>query len=116
MLRLTTAALLAATLSTTAGCIISDGDSTFSIYNDSDYVLTEVYVAEIDDPTWGSNYLDEPLFPGDELVIVDIECDTYDVLIVDEFDVECELLNLDLCFDDDTWVVDNQTLDFCAFQ
>jgi hypothetical protein len=113
MLRLTTAALLAATLSTTAGCIISDGDSSFSVYNDSDYVIEVVNITEVDSPDWGPNYLDEPLFPGDEVVIVDIECDVYDVRVIDEDGFACALYDLDLCFDDDTWVVDNQTLDFC---
>ncbi len=115
MLRLTTAAVLAATLSSAAGCIVSDGDSSLSIINDSSYVIFEVYVTEEDNSSWGSNYLDEPLFPGDELVIVDIECDVYDVMVVDEDGVECELRGLDLCFDDDAWVIDDVTLDVCAF-
>jgi hypothetical protein len=113
MLRLATLAAVTASL---GGCIIvSDDDSTLTLVNDSSYVLEEVRLAEINDPDWGPNLLPRPLFPGDELVITDIDCGTYDVLVVDETDLDCELRNLNLCFDDELWVIDDVTLDFCAF-
>lgn len=117
MLRLALASTLLAGLALgSTGCVIeTDGDSSLTIYNDSSYVLTEVYLAEETDPSWGPNLLPQPLFPGDELIIVDIDCGNYDALVVDNTGVECELGNIDLCFDDDTWVVDDFTLDVCAF-
>jgi hypothetical protein len=115
MLRLaTTATVLAGLTLGAAGCVVTD-DSSLTIYNESSYVLTEVYLAEETDPSWGPNLLPQPLFPGDDLVIVDIDCGTYDVLVVDETGVECELSGLDLCLDDDGWVIDDFTLDTCAF-
>jgi len=117
MLRFSLAATLLAGLALgSTGCIITDGDSSLTIYNESDYTLYEVYLAEESDPSWGPNLLPQPLFPGDDLIITDIDCGTYDVLVVDEFNVECELRGLDLCLDDDSWVIDNFTLDVCAFQ
>ena len=78
--------------------------------------MGEVYLAEETDPSWGPNLLPEPLFPGDELIITDIDCGTYDALVVDETGVECELSGIDLCLgDSDGWVIDNFTLDVCAF-
>lgn len=116
MLRLAlTASLLFGLAASTAGCVISDGDSSLTIANESSYTLFEVYLAEESDPTWGPNLLPQPLFPGDDLIITEIDCGTYDVLVVDETDVECELSNLDLCLDDDVWVIDDFTLDVCAF-
>ena len=51
-------ALAAAVALATTACIIStDDDSTFTIVNDSDYVLVAVYIAEISDPSWGPNLL-----------------------------------------------------------
>jgi hypothetical protein len=35
--------------------------------------------------------------------------------VVDETGVQCELASLDLCFDDGLWVIDDFTLDVCAF-
>lgn len=115
MLRFTLASTLLLGLAvSTAGCVVTD-DSSFTIYNESSYTLYEVYLAEESDPSWGPNLLPQPLFPGDDLVILDIDCGTYDVLVVDETNVECELSGIDLCLDDDGWVVDDFTLDVCAF-
>jgi hypothetical protein len=96
-------------------CIFVSDDSTLTIHNHSDFVISEVYVAEVDDPTWGPNLLPSDLYPGEDLVIVDIECGTYDVLVVELGGIECELLGLDLCFDDAGWVITNSLLIDCAF-
>jgi len=100
-----------------AGCIISsdDGSSTLTIDNESSYVITEVHIAAVGVDTWGPNLIPDALLPGESLVITNIDCDTYDVLVTDETGVDCVLGNLDLCFDDGRWVVTNSTLDTCAF-
>jgi len=92
------------------------GDNEFIIANRSDFVLEEVHLAEINDPTWGPNLLPDVLFPGEDLVIIDIACGRYDVLIVDEFGTDCELIDNSLCFNDtDHWTITNTTLGVCAF-
>jgi hypothetical protein len=111
-----TLAVLAGVAALTGGCvIIADDDATLTVHNHSSYVLTEVHLAEVDDPTWGPNLLPDVLYPGEDLVIVDIECGDYDVLVVDEYDVECVLAGLTLCFDDESWTIDDVTLAICAF-
>lgn len=96
-------------------CVASDGpDSTLTVANDSSYWIDELYVAEISDPSWGPNLVYNSLAPGEETTI-GVSCGTYDVLVVDETGVECELANLDLCFDDGIWVITDFTLDVCAF-
>jgi hypothetical protein len=102
------------TLAAAPGCIIvSDEDavdSTLLIANDSDYEIWEIYLTEVDNPNWGPNLLGaDYLAPGEEFLVVDIECDYYDALLVDEDGVECELLDVDLCFDDATWIIRNNT-------
>jgi hypothetical protein len=97
-----------------SGCIISSdddsSDSTLLVVNDSDYVIEEIYLTEVDNPNWGPDLLGgDVLFPGEDFLIVDIECDYYDALLVDEDGVECELLDIDLCFDDADWVIRNNT-------
>lgn len=96
-------------------CVIFADDATLTVHNHSDYVLTEVRLAHVYERNWGPNLLPGVLYPGDDLVIVDIECGDYDVLVVDETGVECVLADLDLCFDDESWVITNLTLDVCAF-
>jgi hypothetical protein len=86
------------------------------VSNQSSFVLDEVHLAEVNDPTWGPNMLPDQLFPGEDLVITDIACGSYDVLIVDEFGTGCELRDNELCFSDtDQWRITNTTLGICAF-
>lgn len=108
----------AVTAATLGGCVISDddpSDSTLTVANESSYWLEELHLAHVNDPSWGPDLISGALAPGEEIVIYDIACGRYDVLVVDETGVECELANLDLCFDDDLWIIDDLTLDICAF-
>jgi len=119
MLRLgpTALALAFATASMT-GCVITsdDGDSDFTISNRSDYTLVDIRLTEVDRASWGPNLLEgDVLLPGESLTIVDIECGTYDVQVVDELDTPCELYDVDLCFDSDGWTITNLTLELCEF-
>lgn len=93
---------------------VDDGpDSTLTIANESSYFIDELYIAEVSDPNWGPDLV-STLAPGEETTIA-VDCGTYDVLVVDETGVECELANLDLCFEDGAWVITDVTLDVCAF-
>jgi hypothetical protein len=109
--------LLAIALATAAaGCVASDGGSSdFTVSNRSSYFLNEIHLAPVDSTTWGPDLLPGDLAPGEDLVITSIQCDTYDVLVVDETGVDCELHNIDLCANSDGWTIDDTTLDVCAF-
>jgi hypothetical protein len=112
---LISAGVVAALATTTGACVVDDSDSTFTLINDSSYVLVEVHLAEVGDRSWGPDLVPGDLFPGEDLVVTDISCGDYDVLVVDETGVECVLSNIDLCFEDEVWVIDDFTLDVCAF-
>jgi hypothetical protein len=115
---LSSAILALAATATAAGCaaeVSTGGDSSFEIINDSSYVLTEVHISEVGDRSWGPNLLPDVLFPGESLLVTNIDCGTYDVMVTDETGVDCVLGNVDLCFDDDAWVVTDTMLDVCAF-
>src|SRR5678809_827185 len=76
-------AFLAAAALALSAC--GGGDSSLTIDNQSSYSLFEIHVAQVDDPNWGPNLLgSEPLDPGEQLVITSIDCDTYDVDIIDD--------------------------------
>jgi len=111
-------AILASTAMLTLGaCVVTedDGNSTLTVSNRSSYFLEQIHLAEVGNPSWGPDLIDGALAPGEDLTILDLACDTYDVLVVDETGVQCELSGLDLCFDDGHWIVDDTTLDVCAF-
>lgn len=96
-------------------CIV-EGDSSFTVANESDYVLLEVNLAPEGSFSWGQNLLGrDVLYPGEAITVDFISCDYYDARVIDDTNLECVIAGLDLCFDDALWVIDNLTLDICAF-
>ncbi len=89
--------------------------STFTIVNDSDYALWSVLVAFSDERYWGPDLLGrDAIFSGESFTMELADCAYYDVRVVDEYDVACDLHDVYLCHDDYAWVVTNRTLDQCA--
>jgi hypothetical protein len=77
--------------------------------NESDFVIHEMYVTPVNSSSWGPNLIaGDVMFPGDQ-VFLDVECGTYDALLIDETDAECEVANLSLCFDDADWIIRNNS-------
>ncbi|HWO23842.1 MAG TPA: hypothetical protein VNO30_34105 [Kofleriaceae bacterium] len=102
--------LAAAAASFTAGCT-SDGpaDASLTVVNNSNFVIEEIYLTDVDARGWGANLLSgDALYPGEDLVLA-VDCGLYDALLVDEDGVECELESIDLCFNDATWHIYNNT-------
>src|SRR5687768_13994083 len=119
-MRNTNSILLSLVLATGApaapGCSVDEDvdDSSLTVVNDSDFVIEAIYITDVNASGWGPNLASGALFPGESLIITDIECGTYDALLIDETGLECELLGIDLCFDDATWHVTNNTCDVFA--
>jgi hypothetical protein len=91
------------------GCVVSDYDSSLTVSNLSDFEIHEMYVTQIDSPSWGPNLLDgDILFPNESMQLA-IDCNTYDAMLVDETGAVCEVSSIDLCFDDADWVIDNRS-------
>ena len=85
------------------------GSASLLVVNESDFAIVEIYLAPIDDPSLGPNLLrGDVLLPGEELLL-GVTCDFYDALLVDEEGVECEVPAVDLCLNDATWVIRNNT-------
>src|SRR5262245_61675896 len=119
MVRLGLTSIVAAALAAASlgGCIIEtdDGDSSITVVNDSSYLIIQLHVADVGDRSWGPNLLGNDILRPQESITIVVDCGTYDVLVVDDTDTECILGNLDLCFEDTDWVIDNVVLDTCAF-
>lgn len=93
---------------------VANAESTITVANESSFVITEVLITQVNSATWGPNLLRDVLFPGEQIT-VEVACDTYDVLIADEYGRDCILGAVDLCFSNELWVIDNSTLRFCGF-
>lgn len=106
--------LLAVTLAACTSSTDDDiADATLLVENDSSFVLVDLRVTEVDDPSWGPNLIGpEALFPG-EAIEVFVDCGFYDVLIEDELGAVCELSSVDLCWEDVAWVITDAELAAC---
>jgi hypothetical protein len=103
--------ILAASLSFAVGCSDDDdiADASLLVVNESDFAISELYLTEIDNPDWGPNLLRGDVLLPDEELLLGVNCDFYDALLIDEDGVECEVFDLDLCLNDATWVIRNNT-------
>lgn len=98
------------------GCSDDDPvDATITIDNQSSFFLDELYIAPIDTVTWGPNLLGTAGLAPDEFITVAVDCDFYDVRIIDELGAECIIVDVDLCGFDDLWVIDDVFLNSCTF-
>jgi len=89
--------------------------STLTIRNNSSFTFTEINLSPIDQADWGPDLLGAQLLePGDVLELGDIDCDVYDIRVVDENTDECVLTDVDLCLDDAVWVIDDAELFACG--
>jgi hypothetical protein len=101
---LATVLAISGTLLAAPGCIIvsddDDGvDGVITIANDSDFDIVDVSLAPIDSSDWGPNQVPEGIFPGEE-VDIGVECDFYDLRLIDDTDTECIVPDIDLCLRD----------------
>lgn len=95
---------------TAAACTASTtADATLSVDNQSDFVITELYLTDVGSSTWGPNLLAGDQLNPDETLRLGVDCSTYDAMLVDETGVSCEVDDLDLCLNDAVWVIRNNT-------
>jgi len=86
-----------------------DPDASLTVINESDFVIEEIRLTEVNDPDWGPNLLGGDILLPDEHLTLGVSCGYYDALLVDEDGVTCELQSIDLCLNDATWYIRNST-------
>lgn len=90
----------------------ADDDSLLHILNDSDWSIYHLYISPVDAEDWGPDLLDEDLEPGHLIILTDIPCDKYDIMVVDEDGDECIIRDV-LCNHEATWIITNDELLEC---
>ena len=82
------------------------------IINQSNWDIHEIYFSPSDEREWGPDQLgDEILEKGDSLTLTRIDCDLWDIRVVDEDGDECVIEEIDLCRDESYWkITDNDLL------
>lgn len=91
-----------------------DLTSTLTIENDSSFAFLAINLSSVDSSSWGEDILGSDILePGEAVVIGGIECDDYDIRIIDEDSDECVIDDIDLCLTNESWVIDDSTLVDC---
>ena len=88
--------------------------ATVKIINQSKWEIHQIFLSSSDDEEWGPDQLeDEVLAKGESLTLTDIDCDLYDIQVVDEDGDECVIEQVDLCGDNSYWKITDKDLLEC---
>jgi hypothetical protein len=88
--------------------------ATVKIINQSKWEIHQIFLSSSDDQEWGPDQLeDEVLAKGESLTLTDIDCDIYDIQVVDEDGDECVIEQVDLCGDNSYWKITDKDLLEC---
>jgi len=103
-----------------SGCATEETDppdgASLTIDNDSSFTIIELNISPVGEASFGADLLGaDVLEPGDSFVISQLDCDVYDIRLLDEDNDECILADVDLCFDNAVWTLDDAELAACQF-
>lgn len=88
--------------------------ATVKIINQSKWEIHHIFLSSSDDQEWGPDQLeDEILAKGESLTLTGIDCDLYDIQVVDEDGDECVIEQVDLCNDHSYWKITDKDLLEC---
>lgn len=88
--------------------------ASIKVINQSKWDIHHLFLAARTSHEWGVDQLGEEVIrTGESFTLTDIECDLYDIRIVDEDGDECVLEKQDLCGEPSTWKITNKGLRAC---
>jgi hypothetical protein len=88
--------------------------SKIKITNVSKWEIHHLFLSPADSKEWGPDQLgDHVIAKGGTFTLTDIDCDHYDIKVVDEDGDECVIENEELCGDAATWKITDKSLLAC---
>jgi len=88
--------------------------ATIKVINQSKWEIHHLYLSSSDDNHWGPDQLGEDVLKkGDSITLTDIDCDEYDIKVVDEDGDECVIEEVSLCSDHSYWKITDKELLAC---
>ncbi|MFO0613737.1 MAG: hypothetical protein U0414_14175 [Polyangiaceae bacterium] len=88
--------------------------SSVKIKNASSWAIHQLFLTPFDSTSWGEDQLGaDTVKSGESLELQKIECDTYDIKLVDEQGDTCIVQDIDLCLQDASWTLDDKELVGC---
>jgi hypothetical protein len=88
--------------------------ATVKIINKSKWEIHHIYLSPSDSRRWGPDQLgDDILATGQSLTLSRINCNLYDIKVIDEDGDECVIEQADLCRDNSYWKITDKSLLAC---
>jgi hypothetical protein len=85
-----------------------------TIKNKSEWAIQNFFLSPIEQEKWGADQLgDEVIGTGEQFTLTGVPCDAYDVKLVDEDGDECVVTEVDICAQNQGWVITNDDLLDC---
>lgn len=88
--------------------------ATIKIINQSKWEIHHLYLSPTSEEHWGPDQLgDEVIGTKESFTLRGIDCDDYDIKVVDEDGDECVIEDVNLCGDDTVWKITDKNLLKC---
>jgi hypothetical protein len=88
--------------------------ATVRILNQTSWDIHHFFLSPTDVNDWGPDQLDEQVLEsGSSFTLTDIDCDLWDVRLVDEDGDECIVVGVALCDEDAVWTISDDDLLEC---
>jgi len=88
--------------------------ATVKVINQSKWEIHHLFLSSHDDDHWGPDQLGEDILEkGDSFTLTNIDCDDYDIKVIDEDGDECVIEEVSLCGDDSYWKITDKALLEC---
>ena len=88
--------------------------ATIKVVNQSKWEIHHLYLSSTTDHEWGPDQLgDEVIGSGETFTLSKIDCDDYDIRLVDEDGDECVVEEVNLCGDETVWKITDRVLLSC---
>lgn len=88
--------------------------SSIDIVNDTGHAFTDLFLSPSSSADWGPDLLDALLEDDETYSLVNIPCDQYDLMIVEDGGDECLLPAIPLCGSDEVWKFTEETWHACV--
>lgn len=88
--------------------------SSVAIVNDTGHAFADLFLSPSSSAEWGPDLLDAILADDETYSVVNIPCDQYDLMIVEDGGEQCLLPAIPLCGSDEVWKFTERTWRECV--
>ncbi len=86
-----------------------------TVHNDSSYAVHHLFLTPAHEVHWGPDQLHaDPLEHAETVTLAGLDCEEYDLKLIDHEGDECVVEDIDLCLQDASWNLTDHELSKCS--